>query len=310
MSTTPSPADTGGGRAPPYIGVHLSAARGFAQAGRTALAIGADTLSVFLRNPRGGRARAFDADDMLAFGKLLREKHFAPVVAHAPYTMNIAAEPGAARLHAAEMLAEDLTHMEYMPGNLYCLHPGTFHTGADGGQTARAQAITRAAGTLALVLQPGMHTAVLLETMSGGAHELGGNFEELRAILDGVPLREATGICLDTCHIFAAGYDIKNDLDGVLAAFDRVLGLGRLKAVHLNDSQYPLGSRRDRHAPFGAGAIGAVALARLMLHPALCHLPFLTETHMDPEGHRREIARIRMACAAITEKERSEPTCP
>ncbi len=281
----------GTGETLPHIGTHLSVAKGYEKAGRTALAIGADTFSLFLRNPRGSRAKPLDEADIGALRALLEAEHFAPLVAHAPYTMNLASAKADNRAFSTGMLAEDLARMEHLPGNYYNLHPGA--AGADEDGTAAACA--RVAAALNDVLEKSAACTVLLETMSGSGHEVGGVLEDLRAVFEQVKLPEKVGVCLDTCHMFAAGHDVRNDLDGVLAVFDRVIGLEKLKAVHLNDSMFPLGSHKDRHAPLGKGEIGLDAIVRILRHPALARLPFITETPFDDAGHKAEIAMVKEA---------------
>ena len=270
-----------------YIGCHLSSARGFAAMGRQALALGANTFQFFTRNPRGSRAKELDPADLAALGDLLRQNAFAPVIAHAPYTLNLCGAEEKNRLFARETLADDLRRLEYLPGQLYNLHPGS-HVGQ--GTEAGIRLIAEG---LNAVLRPDLHTTVLLETMAGKGSEVGGRFEELREILDRIVPEVQAGVCLDTCHVFDAGYDILGDPDGVLTEFDRVIGLERLRAVHLNDSLNPCGSHKDRHARIGDGYIGTEALARLTRHPALRDLPFCLETPNDAAGYAREIALLR-----------------
>ena len=272
-----------------HIGCHLSSSKGFAAMGRQALELGADTFQFFTRNPRGSRAKDLDEADAAALTALMAEHRFAPVVAHAPYTLNLCGAREENRAFALETMADDLRRLEHLPGQLYNFHPGS-HVG-QGEETGTALI---AAGLNAL-LRPDQSTTVLLETMSGKGSEVGGSFESLRAILDRVELGEKVGVCLDTCHVWDAGYDIAADLDGVLAEFDRVLGLDRLRAVHLNDSKNPLGSRKDRHACIGEGCIGLEALVRVVRHPALRDLPFCLETPNDLAGYAREIALLRRA---------------
>lgn len=272
-----------------HIGCHLSSSKGFAAMGRQALELGADTFQFFTRNPRGSRAKDLDEADAAALTALMAEHRFAPVVAHAPYTLNLCGAREENRAFALETMADDLRRLEHLPGQLYNFHPGS-HVG-QGEETGTALI---AAGLNAL-LRPDQSTTVLLETMSGKGSEVGGSFESLRAILDRVELGEKVGICLDTCHVWDAGYDIAADLDGVLAEFDRLLGLDRLRAVHLNDSKNPLGSRKDRHACIGEGCIGLEALVRVVRHPALRDLPFCLETPNDLAGYAREIALLRRA---------------
>ena len=230
-----------------YIGAHMSPSAGFAKMGRTAASIGATTLAFFCRNPRGARAKAQDPADLAAFRALTEAEHFGPLVAHAPYIMNPCSKDEGIRALAAEMMAGDLALMEHLPGNYYNFHPGS-HVG----QGAEA-GIGMIAGMLNRVLRPEQKTVVLLETMAGKGSEVGGTFRELRAILDLVDCQDRVGVCLDTCHISDGGYDIVSDLEGVLAEFDRVIGLERLRAVHINDSLNPCGARKDRHAKIGEG---------------------------------------------------------
>lgn len=272
-----------------HIGCHLSSSKGFAAMGRQALELGADTFQFFTRNPRGSRAKDLDEADAAALTALMAEHRFAPVVAHAPYTLNLCGAREENRAFALETMADDLRRLEHLPGQLYNFHPGS-HVG-QGEETGTALI---AAGLNAL-LQPDQSTTVLLETMSGKGSEVGGSFESLRAILDQVELGEKVGVCLDTCHVWDAGYDIAADLDGVLAEFDRIIGLDRLRAIHLNDSKNPLGSRKDRHACIGEGCIGLEALVRVVRHPALRDLPFCLETPNDLAGYAREIALLRRA---------------
>lgn len=255
--------------------------------GKTALSIGANTFQFFTRNPRGGKAKAVDPQDAAALMQLAEENNFGPLLAHAPYTMNpCAAEPRL--LEFAEMvMTEDLQALEYVPGNLYNFHPGSHvKQGAEIG-------IEKIAAMLNRVLFAEQHTTVLLETMAGKGSEVGRSFEELAAILDKVQLQDKMGVCLDTCHIFDAGYDIVNSLDEVLTSFDKLIGLGRLQAIHLNDSLNTLGSRKDRHACIGAGNIGLEALTAVINHPALKNLPFYLETPNELPGYAAEIKLLR-----------------
>lgn len=270
-----------------HIGSHLSFAKGYYAMGKEALALKADTFAFFTRNPRGGRAKAIDASDVEAFLELVSAHGFAKLVAHAPYTMNPCAAKEELRVFARETMADDLKRMEFTPGNYYNFHPGS-HV-KQGVETG----IDLIAAQLNAVLVPGQTTTVLLETMAGKGTEVGRNFDELRAILDKVTLREKLGVCLDTCHVWDAGYDIVHDLDGVLAEFDRIIGLEKLKAVHLNDSLNACGSHKDRHARIGEGQIGLEALARVINHPALRELPFILETPNDHDGYAAEIALLR-----------------
>ena len=270
-----------------HIGCHLSSSKGFAAMGKTALSIGADTFQFFTRNPRGGKAKAVDADDALALQKLCAEHNFAPLLAHAPYTMN----PCAADEHLIEfahmVIEGDLAMLEYVPGNMYNFHPGSHvKQGSEVG-------VTKITAMLNSVLFPEMHTTVLLETMAGKGSEVGRSFEELASILDKVQLNDRMGVCLDTCHVFDGGYDIVNDLEGVLEQFDRIIGLSKLRAIHINDSKNTLGSHKDRHACIGEGNIGLAALSAVTNHPQLKHLPFYLETPNELDGYAREIALLR-----------------
>ena len=240
--------------------------------GETARRIGATTFQFFTRNPRGSRAKAIDPADAAALRALLTAESFGPIVAHAPYTINPCSKDERTREFARETLADDLARMEYLPGNLYNFHPGS-HTGqgTDAG-------IAQIADTLNAILRPEQQTTVLLETMAGKGTEVGRRFEELRAIIDRVELGEKLGVCLDTCHVSDAGYDVAGNLDGVLAEFDRVIGLARLRAVHLNDSLNPCGAHKDRHARIGEGTLGQETFRRIINHPALRNLPFVLET--------------------------------
>lgn len=269
-----------------HIGCHLSASKGFEAMGRTALEIGADTFQFFTRNPRGSRAKDIDPQDVQALRQLLAEHHFAPLIAHAPYTLNPASADPKTREFARQTLADDLQRMEYLPGNLYNFHPGS-HVG----QGAEA-GIRLIIDTLNEILTPDLHTTVLLETMAGKGSEIGRSFEELKQILDGVKENDKMGVCLDTCHVHDAGYSLA-ELDDTLTTFDKQIGLSRLKAVHLNDSLNPPGSHKDRHAPIGQGTIGTEVLAGVINHPALKHLPFCLETPNDLAGYAREIALMR-----------------
>ena len=255
--------------------------------GRQALELGADTFQFFTRNPRGSRAKELDPADAAALVSLLKEHRFAPIVAHAPYTLNLCGAEEQNRAFARETMADDLRRMEFVPGQYYNFHPGS-HVGQ-----GTEIGIKFIAEGLNAILLPEQTTTVLLETMAGKGSEVGGRFEELREILDRVDLGEKVGICLDTCHISDGGYDIIHDLDGVLTEFDRIIGLSRLKAIHLNDSKNPPGARKDRHACIGEGEIGLEALTRIVRHPALQGLPFCLETPNELPGYAREIALMR-----------------
>ena len=270
-----------------YIGCHLSSSAGFLAMGETALSVGATTFQFFTRNPRGSRAKAIDPADASAFLALREVNGIGAVVAHAPYTINPCSKDEHTREFARETMADDLQRMEQIPGNLYNFHPGS-HTG-QGTETGIAQI----AETLNAILSAEQHTTVLLETMAGKGTELGGCFEELREILDRVTLTDKMGVCLDTCHVSDAGYDIAGDPDGVLTRFDKVIGLTRLKAIHLNDSLNPVGARKDRHARIGEGYLGREAFGRIINHPALQGLPFVLETPNELPGYAAEIAMLK-----------------
>lgn len=269
------------------IGNHLSASKGYAAMGKAALALDANTFAFFTRNPRGGKAKEIDKKDVEKFLNFAKEHEFGKIVAHAPYTMNLCAAKEDIRSFSKEMLLDDLKRMEYTPYNYYNFHPGSHvGQGAETGIALIAEALNEA-------LKPEQTTTVLLETMAGKGTEVGRTFDELREILDRVELNDKMGVCLDTCHVWDGGYDIVNDLDGVLNEFDRVIGLERLKAVHFNDSMNECGSHKDRHAKIGEGKIGAEAMRRVVLHPLLEGRPFILETPNDDEGYRREIQMVR-----------------
>ncbi len=272
-----------------HIGCHLSSSKGFAAMGETAVSIGADTFAFFTRNPRGGSAKAADPADGAALIKLCKNKGFARLVTHAPYTMNLCSADGGLRDFALNMMKDDMARMELIPGNYYNFHPGS-HTG-QGVETG----IGFIVAALNQVLPLAENTTVLLETMAGKGSEIGRNFEEIKTIIDGVDekFRSRLGVCMDTCHLHDAGYDIINDLDGVLNEFDRVVGLERLKACHLNDSMNPAGSRKDRHAKIGEGQIGLEALVNVVNHPVLRELPFVLETPNELPGYEAEIKLLR-----------------
>lgn len=269
------------------IGCHISSAGGYLAMGERAVALGANTFAFFTRNPRGGAAKAIDPDDVAAFLALCAAHGIERLVAHAPYTLNPCGEKPHVQAFARTAFADDLQRMEHTPGQFYNFHPGS-HVG-QGVETG----IEKIAGVLNEVLFPDMRTTVLLETMAGKGSEIGGRFEELRAIFDGVELVGKLGVCLDTCHIWDAGYDIVDDLDGVLSEFDRVIGLERLKAVHLNNSLNDRGSHKDRHARITEGRIPLDAIVRIIRHPALNGLPFILETPNDDAGYAQEIALLR-----------------
>ena len=269
------------------IGCHLSSSAGYLEMGKTAAAIGANTFAFFTRNPRGGAAKAIDENDIAAFLEFAAQNDIKNLVAHAPYTLNPCSSNPDLRRFAKSTMRDDLKRMEYTPGNYYNFHPGS-HTG-QGTETG----ISQIAEMLCNILSPDQSTTVLLETMAGKGSEIGGKFEELREIIDRVPAEMKLGVCLDTCHIYDGGYDIVNNLDGVLSEFDRVVGLSRLKAVHLNDSMFGFSSHKDRHAKIGEGKIGTEALARVINHPALASLPFILETPNELSGYTAEISLIR-----------------
>ncbi len=269
------------------IGNHLSASKGYVAMGKAGLALDANTFAFFTRNPRGGKAKEIDEKDVEKFLNFAKEHEFGKIVAHAPYTMNLCAAKEDVRSFSKEMLLDDLKRMEYTPYNYYNFHPGSHvGQGAEKGIALIEEALNEA-------LKPEQTTTVLLETMAGKGTEVGRTFEELREILDRVELNDKMGVCLDTCHVWDGGYDIVNDLDGVLNEFDRVIGLDRLKAVHFNDSMNDCGSHKDRHAKIGEGKIGAEAMRRVALHPLLEGRPFILETPNDDEGYRREIQMVR-----------------
>ena len=272
-----------------HIGCHLSSAKGFLAMGHEASRLDADTFAFFTRNPRGGRAKELDLADVEAFLRYKEEHSIVTLVAHAPYTMNACAAKENLRRFAHEAMTDDIQRLEHLPGNLYNFHPGS-HVGQ-----GAEKGIEHIAQQLNDVLTPDQQTTVLLETMAGKGTEVGRTFEELRAIIDRVELQAHIGVCLDTCHIWDAGYDIAGDLDGVLAEFDRVIGLERLHAVHLNNSLNPCGSHKDRHAKLLDGCIPPEALVRVTRHPALAELPFILETPNDDAGYAQEIAWLRAA---------------
>lgn len=269
-----------------YLGCHLSVSDGYAATVRTAESIGANTFAYFTRNPRGSKAKPEDPADAENARRLLAEKNFGKLVAHGAYTMNLCTAEASAREFAASVLCDDLRRMAALPGNFYNFHPGS-HVG-QGVDTGIAQICD----ALKLAMAPGYPVTVLLETMAGKGSEVGGRFEELKAIIDGVG-RDDLGVCLDTCHVHDGGYDIVNDLDGVLAEFDRIIGLDRLYALHLNDSKNPFGSHKDRHECIGQGSLGVSAFARIVNHPALKGKPMILETPNELPGYAAEITMLR-----------------
>ncbi len=271
------------------IGCHLSSAKGYLHMAKTAVSIDANTFQFFTRNPRGGKAKALDPEDIAAFHAYAEEQGMTVFLAHAPYTLNPAAADARVQEFARETFADDLARMEATPGQLYNFHPGS-HV-----KQGVSVGIEKIAAVLNEVLRPEQTTTVLLETMAGKGTEVGRSFEELAAIIERTELSDHVGVCLDTCHVWDAGYDIAGDLDGVLETFDRTVGLDRLKAVHLNDSLNPCGARKDRHARIGEGHIGFEALSAVTRHPALRGLPFFLETPNELPGYAEEIARLREA---------------
>ena len=269
------------------IGCHLSASKGYLHMAKEITSMGGNTFQFFTRNPRGGTAKPLDMDDAAAFRRYAAENGIEVILAHAPYTLNGCSADPAIRDFARRTMADDLQRMEATPGNLYNFHPGS-HVGQ--GMEA---GITMIADMLNSILKANQTTTVLLETMAGKGSEVGGRFEELREILDRVTLTEKMGVCLDTCHVNDAEYDIVHNLDGVLTEFDRVIGLGRLKAIHINDSKNPLGAHKDRHEKIGEGTIGTDAIVRVMRHEALKELPFYLETPNELDGYEREIRMLK-----------------
>ena len=272
-----------------YIGNHTSSSKVYAAMARQIIKNGGNTFAFFTRNPRGGKAKAIDETDIQNFLVLAQENHFGKIVAHAPYTLNACAAKEELRTFARETFADDLRRMEYTPGNYYNFHPGS-HVG-QGSEIG----IQKIAEILNDVLTEEQTTTVLLETMSGKGTEVGRNFEELRKILNLVEKKSKMGICLDTCHVWDGGYDIVHDLDGVLNDFDHIIGLERLKAIHLNDSLNDCGSHKDRHARIGEGKIGMEALVHIIKHPALREIPFILETPNDDSGWTEEIHVLKEA---------------
>ncbi len=269
------------------IGCHLSTSGGFLGMGKDAIAINANTFQFFTRNPRGGSAKAIDQKDVSMYLELARQNNFTTILAHAPYTLNICAADENIRRFAREMFVDDLMRMEYVPGNYYNFHPGSHvQQGVEAGIEYIAEALNA-------ILKPELTTTILLETMAGKGSEIGRSFEELRAIIDKVTLKDKLGICMDTCHVYDSGYDIVNNLDGVLDEFDRVIGLDRLYAIHLNDSKNPFESHKDRHEKIGQGSLGLSTFVNVINHPKLKHLPFYLETPNELDGYAEEIALLR-----------------
>ena len=271
------------------IGCHLSTTKGYENMGKEAIKIGANTFQYFTRNPRGGKAKDIDEKDILALRKLMEENKFAKILAHAPYTLNGCSADESTRQFATEMMADDLERLKYLPTSLYNFHPGSHvKQGVDLGINYIVEMLNK-------VLKPEHTTIVLLETMAGKGTEVGRTFEEIAEIISRVELKEKMGVCLDTCHVYDAGYDIVNDLDGVLEEFDRIIGLDRLHAIHLNDSKNPFNSHKDRHEKIGEGEIGFEAIKKIINHPKLKNIPFFLETPNVLDGYAKEIEMLRAA---------------
>lgn len=269
------------------IGCHLSTTKGFKNMGREAVEIGGNAFQFFTRNPRGGKAKNIDEKDVEGLLEIIKENNFSKILAHAPYTLNACSADERTREFAVETMADDLARMEYLPNNLYNFHPGSHvKQGVEVG-------INYIVDMLNTVLKPEQTTKVLLETMAGKGSEIGRKFEEIAEIISRVELKEHMGVCLDTCHVYDAGYDIVNDLDGVLEEFDRIIGLERLHAIHLNDSKNPFKSHKDRHEKIGEGSLGIQAITRIINHPKLRNIPFFLETPNDIDGYAKEIEILR-----------------
>lgn len=269
------------------IGCHLSISKGYLHMGKEALSLGANTFQYFTRNPRGGKARTFDEADMKALEAFMAEHNFGKILGHAPYTLNACAADPSLRQFAKNMMREDLERLEFLPNQLYNFHPGSHvKQGVDQGIEYIVEALNE-------VMFEGMHTTVLLKTMAGKGTEVGRTFEEIARIIDGVKLKDYIGVCMDTCHIHEGDYDIIGDLDGVIESFDKIVGLDRLHAIHLNDSKNPRGAHKDRHEKIGEGHIGLEAITKVINHPALRNLPFYLETPNELDGYAKEIALLR-----------------
>lgn len=266
-----------------HIGCHLSISKGFEAIGKEAIKIGANTFQFFTRNPRGSRAKKLDEKDIEALLQLMKDNQFSRIIGHAPYTLNPCSPDARVREFAREVMEDDLKRMEYIPGNLYNFHPGSFVS------MDTEIAISYIIDSLNHIMKPEQTTSILLETMAGKGSEIGRSFEELKQIIDGVERKDKLGVCFDTCHMYDAGYDIVHNLDGVLEEFDQIIGLQRLYAVHLNDSKNPFSSGKDRHEKLGEGSIGLEAFSRIINHPKLHHLPFILETPNEVEGYAQEI---------------------
>lgn len=275
------------------IGCHLSTSDGYAAMGRRAVQIGANTFAFFTRNPRGGNAKPLDPNDVAELRQIMSREGFGPLVAHAPYTMNLCSATARTVEFARSAMADDLARMEELPGNYYNFHPGSHvRQGAGRGIELICEGLNQ-------VLFEGQRTTVLLETMAGKGTEVGRSFEELARIIDGVRLDSLVGVCLDTCHVSDAGYDVAGDLDGVLDEFDRVIGLDRLRALHLNDSKNPRGSHKDRHERIGEGTLGLEAFRAVVTNPRTRGLPMILETPNDLAGYKKEIALLRGLAAGV-----------
>ena len=269
------------------IGCHLSASKGYYNMGKEAVSIGANTFQFFTRNPRGGKAKEVDIKDVEKFLNLSKENNFCKILAHAPYTINVCSADENIRKFGIDTMKDDLKNLEFVPGNMYNFHPGS-HVGQ--GEEIGIKLIIEALND---VLNENQQTIVLLETMAGKGTEVGKTFEQLKQIIDGVDLKDKLGVCLDTCHVYDAGYDIVNDLDGVLKKFDTVIGLDKLNAIHLNDDKNPFGSHKDRHEKIGEGSIGIEAFEKIINHPKLRNLPFYLETPNELDGYAKEIAFLK-----------------
>lgn len=269
------------------IGCHLSASKGYTHMAKEAISIDGNTFQFFTRNPRGGKAKEVDLKDVEKFLEISKENNFAKILAHAPYTINVCSADGSIRKFGRETMKDDLQKLEAVPGNMYNFHPGSHvGQGVDVGISFIIDALNE-------ILWEEQSTTVLLETMAGKGSEIGRSFEELKQIIDGVNLKDKLGVCLDTCHVYDAGYDIVNDLDGVLEKFDEVIGLDKLKAIHINDSKNPFESHKDRHEKIGEGSIGTEAFERIINHPKLRNLPFYLETPNEIDGYQKEIALLK-----------------
>ena len=269
------------------IGCHLSSSKGFLHMGKEAVQIGANTFQFFTRNPRGSKAKEIDEKDVQAYHRFAREHGISQILAHAPYTLNPCSKDAHTREFALMTMEDDLKRMEYVPGNCYNFHPGS-HVGQ-----GAEEGIRLIADTLNQILKKEQHTTVLLETMAGKGTEVGRSLEEIRAILDKIDLKDHMGVCLDTCHVYDAGYDIVNHLDQVLEEFDAVIGLERLKAIHMNDSKNPFASHKDRHEKIGEGSLGAETFRQMVNHPLLAGIPIYLETPNELDGYAREIQMLR-----------------